>query len=82
MWTKQHLTYCVTCGRNTNQVTHYRKDDAGGSLTAEVQCAEHTEAVVHGDVSSAHAAYDSAHAAYDSARGAVRPSDHMGMQSL
>jgi hypothetical protein len=75
MWTKQHLTYCVTCGRNTNQVTHYLKDDAGGSLTAHVQCAEHTESSVHGDVGGGHAPYDSP-------RPAMRLSDHLGTQSL
>lgn len=44
MWTKQHQALCITCGRNTNHVTHYKKDDGGGPLTAEVQCAEHREA--------------------------------------
>ena len=43
MWTKQHQTFCITCGRTTNQVTRYRGDDAGGTLIAQVQCAEHPE---------------------------------------
>ena len=49
MWTKQHQALCVTCGRNTNHVTHYIKDNAGGSLVAEVQCAEHHEAPVRSE---------------------------------
>lgn len=46
MWTKQHQALCITCGRSTKHVTHYKKDDVGGSLVAEVQCAEHHEAAV------------------------------------
>lgn len=49
MWTKQHQALCTTCGRNTNHVTHYKKDDVGGSLIAEVQCAEHHEAAVRSE---------------------------------
>ncbi|MGM9473765.1 hypothetical protein ACS5PJ_17395 [Pseudarthrobacter sp. YS3] len=56
-------------------MTHYLKDDAGGSLTAHVQCAEHTESSVHGDVGGGHALYDSP-------RPAMRLSDHLGTQSL
>jgi ribosomal protein L44E len=39
MWTKQHQAFCPACGRYTNHVTHYQKDDAG-SLVADVRCAE------------------------------------------
>lgn len=45
MWTKQHQAFCSTCGRTTNNVTHYLKDDDGRSLTARVHCAEHKDAV-------------------------------------
>lgn len=75
MWTKQHLTYCATCGRNTNQVTRYRMDDAGGSLTAHVQCAEHMEASVHSEAGSGQAGHDST-------RGAMRLTDCVGGQAL
>ena len=30
-------------------MTHYKKDDVGGSLIAEVQCAEHHEAAVRSE---------------------------------
>jgi hypothetical protein len=49
MWTKQHQALCMTCGRNTNHVTHYKKDDAGGPLIADVQCVEHREATAGTD---------------------------------
>lgn len=39
MWTKQHQTFCPACGRATNHVTHYKKDDVG-ALIAFVQCVE------------------------------------------
>lgn len=41
MWTKQHKTFCSTCGRTTNHFTHYIKDDAGHAMIADVHCAEH-----------------------------------------
>ena len=44
MGTKQHTTFCASCGKSTNHVTRYQKDDGGGSLIATVQCAEHTDA--------------------------------------
>ncbi len=39
MWTKQSQGFCPACGRTTNHVTHYHKDD-GGTLVARVHCAE------------------------------------------
>ena len=53
MWTKQHQAPCGTCGRDTKHVTHYRKDDAGGALVAEVQCAEHKDVPAPSDQLSA-----------------------------
>lgn len=53
MWTKQQLSYCSTCGTSTNKVTHYRKDDSTGSLTAEVRCAQHVEPAVCNEHQSA-----------------------------
>lgn len=44
MGTKQHTTFCVSCGKTTNHVTRYQKDDGGGQLIATVRCAEHTDA--------------------------------------
>jgi hypothetical protein len=52
MWTKQHQALCGTCGTNTNHVTHYHKDDAGGALIAEVRCAEHQDVPVINQASS------------------------------
>lgn len=45
MGTKQHKTFCPSCGKTTNHVTRYQKDDDGGPLIANVRCAEHTESV-------------------------------------
>lgn len=42
MGTKQHKTFCPSCGKTTNHVTRYQKDD-GGPLVATVRCAEHSE---------------------------------------
>jgi hypothetical protein len=53
MWTKQHQALCGTCGRNTNHVTHYHKDDVGGALIAEVRCAEHKDVPVINEASAA-----------------------------
>ena len=39
MWTKQSQSFCATCGRTTNHVTHFHKDDAG-ALVADVRCVE------------------------------------------
>jgi ribosomal protein L44E len=39
MWTKQSQSFCPTCGRTTNHVTHFHKDDAG-ALVADVRCVE------------------------------------------
>lgn len=39
MWTKQSQSFCPGCGRTTNHVTHFHKDDAG-SLVASARCAE------------------------------------------
>ena len=47
MWTKQHQAFCSKCGKETKHVTHYQKDDVGGSLVADVQCAEHKESSVY-----------------------------------
>ena len=44
MGTKQHKTLCASCGKTTNHVTRYQKDDGGGSLIATVRCTEHTDA--------------------------------------
>jgi ribosomal protein L44E len=44
MGTKQHKTFCPRCGKTTNHMTQYQKDDDGGSLIATVRCAEHSEA--------------------------------------
>jgi hypothetical protein len=44
MGTKQQNTFCAACGKTTNHVTRYQKDDAGGSLIATVRCTEHTDA--------------------------------------
>lgn len=44
MGTKQHKTFCPSCGKTTNHVTRYQKDDDGGPLIATVKCAEHIEA--------------------------------------
>jgi hypothetical protein len=52
MWTKQHQALCGTCGRNTNHVTHYHKDDVGGALIAQVRCAEHKDVLVVNEPSS------------------------------
>jgi ribosomal protein L44E len=37
--TKQSQSFCPTCGRTTNHVTHFHKDDAG-ALVADVRCVE------------------------------------------
>ncbi|WP_350004424.1 hypothetical protein [Pseudarthrobacter sp. WHRI 8279] len=39
MWTKQSQGFCPACGRTTNHVTHFHKDDAG-TLVASARCAE------------------------------------------
>lgn len=44
MGTKQHKSFCPSCGKTTNHVTRYQKADGGGFLTATVRCAEHTDA--------------------------------------
>lgn len=44
MWTKHHQAFCNTCGKTTHHVTHYMKDHDGGTLIADVQCAEHQDA--------------------------------------
>jgi ribosomal protein L44E len=44
MGTKQHTTFCPSCGKKTNHVTRYHKDAGGGPLIASVRCAEHTDA--------------------------------------
>jgi len=43
MGTKQHKTFCAACGKTTNHVTAYQKDDDGGPLVATVQCFEHSD---------------------------------------
>ena len=43
MGTKQHKTFCAACGKTTNHVTVYQKDDDGGPLLATVQCFEHSD---------------------------------------
>lgn len=43
MGTKQHTDFCPSCGKTTNHVTRYKKDDGGGQLRATVQCAEHSD---------------------------------------
>jgi hypothetical protein len=43
MGTKQHSTFCQSCGKTTNHITLYQKDDDGGPLIATVQCFEHQE---------------------------------------
>ncbi len=45
MWTKQSQTFCPACGRTTNHVTHFHKDDAG-TLVASARCAECTQPAV------------------------------------
>ncbi|MGX1159888.1 hypothetical protein FBY31_1751 [Arthrobacter sp. SLBN-100] len=52
MWTKQQQAMCGTCGTNTNHVTHYHKDEAGGGLIAEVRCAEHRDVNLINEASS------------------------------
>lgn len=43
MGTKQHKTFCPSCGKTTNHVTRYQNGNGGGPLTAIVRCAEHSE---------------------------------------
>lgn len=45
MGTKQHSTFCPSCGKTTKHVTRYHKDD-GGPLFAIVRCVEHTESAL------------------------------------
>jgi len=44
MGTKQHKTFCLSCGKTTNHVTRYQKVDGANSLIATVRCAEHSDA--------------------------------------
>ena len=44
MGTKQHKTFCPSCGKTTNHVTRYQKVDGANSLIATVRCAEHSDA--------------------------------------
>jgi ribosomal protein L44E len=43
MGTKQHKTFCATCGKTTNHVTFYQKGDDDGPLVATVHCFEHSD---------------------------------------
>lgn len=41
MGTKQQTAFCSTCGRNTNHVTGYQRNDAGDLLVTDIRCPEH-----------------------------------------